>query len=215
MVCCSHCQAADSLFNRQKAEADLRGYRKNGAGGTTKRLLDTLKSTDVAGMTLLDIGGGVGVIQHELAAAGVAAITGVDASSAYLQAAQSEAERRGYRANTEYLHGDFVALSGQVGPADIVTLDRVICCYPDVDALVGAAASRSRRLFAVAYPRDSWLARVAILFLNLFFRAQGNPFRNFVHPSAKVDQIAADNHLQKSSHYKGWLWQVVVYARTV
>ncbi len=215
MVCCSHCQGADSLFNRQKAEADLRDYRKNGAGGTTKRLLDALKTVDVTGMTLLDIGGGVGVIQHELAAAGVGAITDVDASGAYLQAAQSEAERRGYRSSAAYLHGDFVALAERIDPADIVTMDRVICCYPHVEALVSAAASRTRRYFAVVYPRDTWLARLATPFLNLVFTFQRSPFRTFVHPSAIVERIAAANHLQKSRHYEGWLWQVVVYARTV
>lgn len=213
MVCCPHCQAADSLFNRQKAEADLADYRKNGAGGTTKRLLDALKPAGVAGLTLLDIGGGVGVIQHELNAEGVTRVTGVDASSAYLQAAQSEAERRGYRSNAVYLHGDFVALSEQVDPADIVTLDRVICCYPDVDALVSAAAARADRYLALAYPRDTWLTRLAIPLLNLYFRLQGNPFRNFIHSSDTVDRIAAGCRLRKISHHNGWVWQVVVYAR--
>ena len=95
MTCCPHCQGADRFFNQRIAAADLRDYRRHGPSGTTKRLLDALQAGGVAGLTLLDIGGGIGVIQHELRAAGVSAITGVDASRAYLALARQEAEKRG------------------------------------------------------------------------------------------------------------------------
>ena len=51
---------------------------------------------------------------------------------------------------TEFVLGDFVAL------ADKVTLDRVVCCYPDDKALLEAAAARARRLVAFTYPRNRW-----------------------------------------------------------
>ena len=68
------------------------------------------------GATFLDIGGGIGAIQHELIDAGVSHATNVDASAPYLDAAREESERRGYAGRVTYLHGDFVELAGSVPP---------------------------------------------------------------------------------------------------
>ena len=200
------------MFNRRIARSELRDYRRNGPRGTTKRLVEALKSRGVAGLSLLDVGGGVGVIQHELKQAGVSAVTGVDASSAYLQMAEAEAERRGYRDAT-YLHGDFVALADQVEAADIVTMDRVICCYPDAEALMNTAAAKTRQLLGLIFPRDTWWVKLAFHFVDLYPRLTGNPFRSYIHPTATVERIAAANALRKVAHQNSLFWQVVVYVR--
>jgi len=191
----------------------LQEYRRHGPDKTTKRLLEAIESNEVTGLTLLDIGGGIGAIQHELNAAGVTAVTAVDASAAYLMLAQQEAAKRGYAAEARYLHGDFVAMADQVEPADIVTMNRVICCYPFMEALVGAAAARAKRYLGVVYPRETWWTKMGIVGLNTIFSLWGNPFRNFVHPTAAVEQVIADNGLQQISHHDGLLWQVAVFAR--
>jgi magnesium-protoporphyrin O-methyltransferase len=213
MTFCPHCEGADAIFDQKTAEEDLHDYQNGGAGGTTKQLLDAIKAAGVAGMSLLDIGGGIGVIQHELAAAGVQRVTDVDASRAYLRMAREEAGRRGYAEQAEYVHGDFVALSSQIEPADIVTMDRVICCYPHVEALVDAAASKARRVFGVVYPRDRWWMKLGMPVLNFFLRLQGTAFRTFIHPSATVERIAASHGLRKIAQRDGWLWQVSVFAK--
>lgn len=213
MTCCPHCQSAEKYFNQRVAKADLRKYRQHGSRGTTKRLLDALKSVEVAGMTLLDIGGGIGVIQHELNAAGVTNITSVDASSAYLQLAKLEAEKRGYAADAKYLHGDFVSLADKIGPADIVTMDRVICCYPHMEALMNAAAERAKRFLGLVYPRDGWWMRLGAAVLNIAPRLRDDPFRSYVHPTAAIEGIVAANVLRKVVHHNGLIWQVVVFAR--
>lgn len=213
MTCCPHCQGADRFFNQRVAAADLRKYQRHGPRGMTKRLLDTLRANDLRGMTLLDIGGGIGVIQHELSAAGVSAITGVDASSAYLAMVQREAEKRGYAAGAHYLHGDFVTLAGRIEPADIVTLDRVLCCYPDDVALVNAAASHAKRFLGLIYPRDSRWAHAGAALLNLYPRLRNDPFRTYIHPTAEVERIAAANGLRKVMYYGGLVWQVVLFGR--
>ncbi len=38
--------------------------------------------------------------------------------------------------------------------ADIVTLDRVGCCYLAVDELVTASAAHARRLYGLVLPRE-------------------------------------------------------------
>lgn len=213
MTCCPHCESADKFFNHRMAESELRDYQRHGATGNTKRLLDALKAAGVAGMTLLDIGGGVGVIQHELRAAGVTRITGVDASAAYLRVVREEAEKRGYASDARYFHGDFVALAGQLDAADIVTLDRVVCCYPDMEALVTAAAAKAKHFLALVYPRDKWWTRLGVAMLNVSQRLQSEPFRSYVHPTAAVENIIAANGLRKNAHHNGPLWQVAMFAR--
>src|SRR5512136_1017316 len=127
---CPQCCGAEKMFGRELAEHDLHNYQAHGPGKTTRMLIEALESAGIEGLTLLDIGGGVGAIQHELLKAGVNRATAVDASSAYLQADRQEAERQGHTARTTYHHGDFVELAPQLPPADIVTLDKAICCYP-------------------------------------------------------------------------------------
>ncbi len=213
MNCCPHCQGADRFFDQRLAAADLRAYQRHGASGTTKQLIDALKAAGISGMSLLDVGGGIGVIQHELRAAGVSQVTDVDASRAYLDMARQEAERRGYADAARYLYGDFVALAGEVEAADIVTLDRVVCCYPDMAALLSAAASRAQRYLGLVYPRDKWWTRLGVAAINGFNALGDNPFRSLVHPTAAVEKIAARHALRKIVHHDGLVWQVALFAR--
>ena len=146
------CQAQDEVFGERTARHDLRRYRRRGPSKPTRMLLEALEREGIEGATVLDIGGGVGAIQQELLAAGAAQGTAVEASDAYLSAAAEEAERRGQADRVRQLRGDFVELAGEVEPADVVTLDRVICCYPDMEALVGRSADRARRLYGSSIP---------------------------------------------------------------
>jgi Methyltransferase domain len=133
-------------FGERTARHDLKRYRKRGPSKPTRLLLEALRREGVEHATVLDVGGGIGAIQHELLDAGADRATSVEASAAYLRAATEEAERRGHDDRITNQAGDFVALADRVAPADVVTLDRVICCYPDMEALVGRSADRARRL---------------------------------------------------------------------
>jgi magnesium-protoporphyrin O-methyltransferase len=174
-------------------------------------LLAALEPGGVAGKSLLDIGGGVGAIQHELVEAGVARVTDVDASTAYLEVVEQEATRRGYADRAAYHHGDFVELASELDAADIVTLDRVICCYPDMDALVGLSSARARLLYGLVYPRRTWYLKLARPLINAFFRLRRNPFRFFLHKSEDVDAVARRSGLSRASRQRSGVWNVVVY----
>jgi hypothetical protein len=145
MACCEHCTDAESvLFTEGAARRELRGYRRRGPAAVTRQLLAALREQGAPEGVLLDIGGGIGALQHELLGTGMARAIHVDASRAYLDASAAEAERRGHRDRVEYRHGDFVDLADSVPDADVVTLDRVVCCYPDMPALVRASAPKAR-----------------------------------------------------------------------
>ena len=79
----------DRMFDARRARKDMRAYRKRGARGATRRLLNAVRASmrerGKADFTHLDIGGGVGVLQHELARDGAVQTTAVDASRPYLE----------------------------------------------------------------------------------------------------------------------------------
>ena len=210
---CPQCCGAEKMFGRELAEHDLHNYQAHGPGKPTRLLIEALKAAGIEGLTLLDIGGGVGAIQHELLKAGVNRATAVDASSAYLQADRQAAERQGHTARITYHHGDFVELAPQLPRADIVTLDKAICCYPDMRALVGLSAARAGKLYGVVFPRDTGWMKVGSRLVNFFLRLRHNAFRMFVHPTAEVEAVIHANGLQQRYCRKTFLWQVRVYAR--
>jgi SAM-dependent methyltransferase len=212
MNCCQ-CQGIEDLFNDQLVSKELAEYRAKGPGKTTRMLTGALEAAGVRGGSLLDIGGGVGAVQHELFAAGAQRATDVDASKAYLQAAQAEADRRGLADRVQFEHGNFVNLAPHIPPADIVTLDRVICCYPDMQHLVDLSAARAAKLYGLVYPRDTWLAKLGVWVINQLFRLQRKPFRTFVHPSQTVDAIVRSHGLRRRFAGGTLIWQVVVYSR--
>ncbi len=178
-------------------------------------LVDALREQGVTGKTLLDIGGGVGVVQHMLLEAGVESVTGVDASSAYVETARAEARSRGFEQQISYHHGNFVELAAKIQSADIVTLDRVICCYDDMKALVSASAGKARRAYGLVFPRSAWWTRLGVRLLNLSLRIRGNPFRIFAHSTDEVESILHRNGFSRVFHRMSGMWQVAVFARPV
>jgi ubiquinone/menaquinone biosynthesis C-methylase UbiE len=212
MNCCQ-CQGIEEFFSRQFVNKELTRYRARGADKTTHLLTEAIKSEGVAGLTLLDIGGGVGAVQHALIEAGLQRATSVDASSAYLNAAQEEARRRGIADRISYQHGNFADLAADISPAEIVTLDRVICCYPDMEKLVSLSAARAGKMYGVVYPRDTWWVKIGLALGNLYFRLRRNPFRTYSHATRSVEAIIGRNGLKRHYYRKTFAWQVAVYTR--
>ncbi len=210
---CPHCQDANKLFDKGVAEGDLRDYRRHGPGKTARLLIDALKAAGIHEATLLDIGGGVGVLQHELLKSGASTAIHVEASSAYLHAAQEEAARQGHAERITYHHGNFVDLAPQLPQADVVTLEKVICCYPDVRALVGLSSARARKLYGVVFPRDTWWMKIGGRLINLSLTIQRSGFHFFVHPTEQVESVIRASGLQRRFYRKTLFWQVVVYGR--
>lgn len=212
MGCCQ-CQGIEELFSQEYVDKELSRYRLKGPDKTTRVLTEAIKETGVDGLTLLDIGGGVGMVQYALVESGVRHVTGVDASSAYLNAARSEAKRRGFADRISYLHGNFVDLAPDITPVDIVTLDRVICCFDDMERLVGLSAERAGKLVGLVYPRDTWWARLAVRFENLYYRLRRSPFRSFVHPTRSVEELLNGHGLKRVFYHQTIYWQVAVFGR--
>lgn len=213
MSCCAQCRGIEDMFGHRMAQRQLRQYRRKGPGKVTRRLIDAVAADGVEGRTFLDVGGGVGAIQHELMDRGAAGGTSADASPAYLAAARAEAEARGYADSVKYLDGDFVERAAEIEPADMVTLDRVVCCYPDMPAMLGAAAPLARRALGLVFPRRIWFIRAGVTLVNLIQRLRRHPFRVFVHDPDEVAAVLKQHGLSRRYLRDGFLWRVVVFVR--
>lgn len=163
--------------------------------------------------TLLDIGAGVGILHHELLARGVERATHVEASRAFVEAAQDETGRRGQDGRVTFLHGDFLALAPAIPSADLVTLDRVLCCYHELEPLLLTSAAPSRRYWAASFPQDRWYIHLGNRWENWRRARNGDAFRSFVHPVTRIYQLLAQAGLRPLLVSRRLVWETVVCIR--
>jgi magnesium-protoporphyrin O-methyltransferase len=128
MVHCQ-CDGIEGCFDTQCVANERARFRKRGMATSTRLLVEALRTQGIEGLMLLDVGGGVGAVIYALLQSRASVATDVDASAAYLATARDEAERQGLAERIAFHHGDFVVLAPTLPTADIVTIDRVICCY--------------------------------------------------------------------------------------
>jgi SAM-dependent methyltransferase len=203
-----------SVFDQRTAEADLARYRQHGPDRTTRMLLKMIRAVGLQHATVLDIGSGIGVIGHELVNDGAEHAVLVDASPPALRAAREEARKQGHLDRLEFVDGDFVARASTIDRAQIVTLDRVVCCYADAASLVRMSASRARALYGLVLPRDRAIIRIGLRLQNVWLRIRGLAYRAYAHPNALVDSLVADAGLQPRAEARTFFWRVVLYDRS-
>ncbi|NNE36429.1 MAG: class I SAM-dependent methyltransferase [Rhodothermales bacterium] len=211
---CNQCIGVEEEFDATVAKRQLKRYVRRGPKRTTEWLIRAILDRKLAEPSLLDIGGGVGEIQHEIAESGSGAVTSVDASSAYLDQSRLEAERRGYRDRATYVFASFTDVHEDVSAADVVTLDRVICCFDNVEDLVGRSVQKAKRLYGLVYPRESWWTALGFILINLVQRIRRAHFRVYLHSSERVHSMIADAGFRQAFYRQSFLWQVVLYEAT-
>jgi len=198
------------MFSARQAKLDAWRYRKNGLGGTSRRLVEL--AGDVSGETVLEVGGGVGAIELDLLAAGADRATNVELSGEYEDEAATLLAERGLTERVDRRVADFV--EEPVELHDVVVMHRVVCCYPDVDRLMGAAAVCTRRRLLLTYPRERPWTRAGIWSINFFMRISGSSFRAFVHPVARMAAAAQREGLTlERREQPGLIWENAVYER--
>ncbi len=213
MPCSCTCTGLEEQFGADWARKELAAYRRRGPKGTTRRLLRLIRDAGARADSLLDIGAGIGILDHELLASGTRSAVAVDASAGCIEAACEEAGRRGQADRMQFVHGDAAVIGPSLAEADLVTLDRVVCCYPEVRPLLGAAADKARRYLALSYPRDRWYTRVVAGFGNWLRERGGHPFRTYIHPLAQVDALLRDRGFEPVRTEGRLVWMVSLWAR--
>jgi magnesium-protoporphyrin O-methyltransferase len=212
--CCpTYGAVASAHFDEKIARRELTSYRKKGPGSTTRLLRDMLLETGAVQGTALDVGSGVGGLTFELLEHGVERAIAVDASPANLAAATEEATRRGRTGAIRFVLGDFLDQARHIPTATVVTLDRVVCCYPLYQPLLEEALRHAERYFALSYPRDVWYMQAAIAFENAIRKIRTNPFRAFVHPVERMTDVIQSAGFTLVSRRQTRRWSADVYGR--
>ncbi|MFW9993104.1 MAG: methyltransferase domain-containing protein [Candidatus Odinarchaeota archaeon] len=210
---CTQCKGIEKTFNRKTALKELENYHIKGPRKSSKMLLDHLKREDINGLTLLDIGGGVGVIQHELLKSGVSSAINVDASPSYLSVSKEEAKKQGYANRISYHQGNFIDLAPAIPPVNIVTLERVICCYPDLLALVASSSEKARNFYCLVYPRENILTKLGFAVVNFIQKVRRDNFRIFLHSRRDIHKVLYDNNFTTEYYRKTGFWQVEIFKK--
>jgi 16S rRNA G966 N2-methylase RsmD len=205
MNCCD-VNGLNGIFRGRHVEQEKNSFLKHGLNKRQQGFLEQLK---LAGLSVLDIGCGSGALAFEALKQGASQAQLVEVSRAYLRAARDIAERLELQEKSRFYQGDFVKL--ELAPADLVMLDRVVCCYPSAETLLKKAAAHSRRYLVFTQPRALWFIRLGRVLLNTSMRLLRNPYRFYLHEAATLTAAAsASGHELHSKQVFGF-WELCVF----
>jgi len=200
------------MFKPRFARRSLERYRKRGLGDLERRALAEIVASGVKDATVLEIGGGVGAVQVDLLLAGATSGEVVELVPAYEPYARQLAAENGLSARTSFVVADVLGQPESVAPADIVVLNRVVCCSPDGIELAAAAARLTRQRLALVYPRDLWWIRIGLGAMNAGFRVMRRSFRVFVHRPAAIAAAVEDAGLVAAERGHDLAWEFATFA---
>jgi len=206
-----NCCGAERIFDSKKAKKQKKTYLKKGPRGSTRTLIRLLNEYNMEGKSLLDIGGGVGAIQWHFLEKGGITTTGIDASPAYINIAREIAEEKKVMDKTTFINSDVTETCNNVSPHDFVTLDKVVCCYPDYRALLNTACDNSREILALTMPLSGTIPKVISWLGNSWFSLNKVPFRTHVHPRKMVDNFIRNKGFRLVHEKLSFPWYLMVY----
>ena len=201
------------MFDARTARRRADRYRRHGLDAAGRAVVELVTRGGVRGATVLEIGGGAGEVQLELLARGAASTTNLELSAGYEEAAAALIGEAGVRGRVDRRLVDIATDPDAVPPADVVVLHRVVCCYPDVERLLGAAAQHARRHLVFSHPPRNAVSRSLLATENLVLRAIGREYRAFAHPPAAMLAVLAEHGLTPRAVHRGRVWQVAVVSR--
>ncbi len=210
--CCAHAKAAERLFSHF-AKAYRWRYQLLGLARSQRQLAAGLEQAGLQQARLLEIGCGVGCLHQQLLERGARRVIGVDLSARLLAEAQAMARRRGLEERVRYVQGDFLDLAGTIEAVDLVILDKVICCYPDAQALLTCAAEHALRALALTYPRLTPLNRFGVEIVNHLLALGGSDFRTYLHAPQAVGAWLGQAGMVKAFKAETWVWLTEMFVR--
>ena len=201
------------IFSERSARAEAKRYRRKGLDATSRRICDFVKQQGVEGRTVLEVGGGIGAIQIELLKAGAARAVSVELTPTYEEEAKALLREAGLEERVERRVMDFAAAGAAVEGADIVIMNRVICCYPDMPRLAGTASDHARELLVMSFPKRTWWMRIAMFLANMILSATRREFHIFLHPPGSILATSERRGLRTVLNKSGVVWTVAALRR--
>jgi Methyltransferase domain len=210
--CCAR-HGQEELFGEKSARRDAERYRRRGPDRMARSLARRASARGTAGATVLEIGGGVGPVLLELLRRGAERGEVVELVPAYEPFVRELAAAEGVADRVEFRTADLVAAPTEGAPADLVVLNKVVCCTPDGVELAGVAASLARRTLVLSHPREVWWARAGMAVVNASFRLLGRRFRVHVHPARALEDAIESHGLLRASSANGPLFRIAAFER--
>lgn len=210
--CCAR-HGQEELFSDRMASRDAKRYRRKGPDPVTRSVVRGASARGLDGVTVLEIGGGVGQVALELVKAGAERGEVVELLPVYERHARELAEEAGVADRTSFRTADLVADEGARREADVVALNRVVCCTPDGVELAGIAAALARRTLVLSLPREAVWTKAAFAALNLAMWLLRRRFRTYVHPVRAIRAAVEAQGLRLASERAHVLFQVSSFER--
>jgi magnesium-protoporphyrin O-methyltransferase len=180
--CCgARAAPCEEFFKPRVARRGLEQYRKKGHGDLERQMVAAATEGGLAGARVLELGGGIGTLQSELLEAGAERGEIVELVSAWEPYARELAREKDLENRTTFRVADVLEEPESVDPADVVVMNRVVCCSPDGVELAAAAARLTRRTLVLSFPRDVFWMRAGFRLLNGLLFLGRRSFRVFLH----------------------------------
>ncbi len=201
------------VFSERRAHAAAKRYRRKGLEATERRIVDLMLARGVEGRAVLEVGGGVGAVQIELLRAGASGAISIELTPTYEEAALTLLREAGLEGRVERRIVDFVEAGAGVGAADVVVMNRVLCCYPDMPRLAGAAADHTLALLVVSYPKATWWTRLTLRLGNVALRLFRREFHIFLHSPVDISRTMESHGLRPLTRRRGLFWEIAAWER--
>jgi len=213
MTGCCDPRGFEATFTARYAHRSARRYRRRGLDPMAAKVVRRCVDHGIEGATVLEIGGGVGALHLELLRRGAATATNLELVGTYEREAAELAAEAGLTGRVRRLMLDLATDPEGVEPADVVVLNRVVCCYPDLGGLLGAAAGRARQLLVLTYPRSNLFTRGLMVLENRATALLGRPYRALVRPPAEIFAVLRAHGLEPAGSEGGAIWCLTAATR--
>lgn len=210
----SCCQLAyRHTFDTKRARQEMDEYLKSGPKKSTNYILDPLREHSQSTNSLMDIGSGVGAIIWELLDKGVDRAVYLEISPGYSHVFKEQMKTRSYQNQIQVEMGDFTELHKGLPKVDIVTLDKVICCYGDYKPLVELSLQKCKRLYAYTIPRNVWWVKAVHGVETIIKSFQKNHLHTLIHSTSDIEQKVISAGFKKIYQKFNREWLTVLYER--
>jgi predicted RNA methylase len=203
----------EEFFRPRIARRSLDQYRSKGHGDLERRLVEVASRGGLEGARVLEIGGGIGTIQAELLEGGAERGEVVEVVAAWEPYALELARDKGLETRTSFRVADVLESPESVEGADVVVMNRVVCCSPDGVQLTGAAARLAQRTLVLSFPRANFWFRMGIRLLNTGMWVARRSFRVFAHPRDALIGAASSEGLRLAETGREGLWEYATLRR--
>jgi hypothetical protein len=210
MADCCDPRSYGQVFGEKTERNDADRFRREGLGRLARAVTGAVIERGIGGWTMLEVGGGAGGTVVTMLEAGVARATVYDLSPAAEEVAAELIAEHGLTDRVAWHTGDFLQSAHRTATHDLVLLNRVLCCYPDMPHLVDAVAGRATRVLALSFPRTRTLNRIGAWCINALLRIRSSAFRVFIHDAAAiVARVEAAGFREiASGRFPVWEWHV-------